>query len=388
MAAGIGGDQKWLYPLTNRVSGYLGDISYSLYLWHFPAIILLGAVLAPDSWIYYTVVLVGTLALSVLSYHFIEDPVRRSTWLEPRRRRRNSPIDISPKLQIIGVTTLAVVLAGLIVYSDARERASIEENIARAAAADRSASPTVSPTGAALEESEAARIAAGITDALGASSFPEFAPPLDALGTQNWVTQVTESGCADISPTNYEQCASGEPTAPKVVAVFGDSYAIAWLPAVRAALEPEGYRIFAFTRGQCPSAAIEVTRDNGAPFPECAEHQQWATSALQDLKPDLVILANSTTTLSRLADGATGSAAVREYADGLAATVMALRSAAQRIVTLAAPPQGKALQECVTRVSTPSDCVTSITEDWRSVAAAEKSVAASSGTIFVESSPW
>ena len=36
IAAGTGGQQRFLFPLTNPVSGYLGNVSYSLYLWRSP----------------------------------------------------------------------------------------------------------------------------------------------------------------------------------------------------------------------------------------------------------------------------------------------------------------------------------------------------------------
>ena len=43
IAAGIGGLPAFTLGLNNPVSGYVGKISYSLYLWHFPVIILLAA---------------------------------------------------------------------------------------------------------------------------------------------------------------------------------------------------------------------------------------------------------------------------------------------------------------------------------------------------------
>ncbi|SHJ84834.1 Acyltransferase family protein [Tessaracoccus bendigoensis DSM 12906] len=68
---------------------YLGKISYGLYIWHWPWSVLLGlahhdgfrALRAP-------VALVGTLICAVLSYHFVEEPIRRgriSKWLTGRR---------------------------------------------------------------------------------------------------------------------------------------------------------------------------------------------------------------------------------------------------------------------------------------------------------------
>ncbi len=58
-----------------------------MYLWHFPVVVL-GLAFAPEAGTGYAVsVLALTLVLSVLSYHLVEDPVRRSQWLEPRRHR-------------------------------------------------------------------------------------------------------------------------------------------------------------------------------------------------------------------------------------------------------------------------------------------------------------
>jgi peptidoglycan/LPS O-acetylase OafA/YrhL len=84
LAAGAGGEQRHLWPLTNRVSTYVGDISYSLYLWHFPVIVLLATVLPTDGPAYYAVAAALILGLSVLGYHGVEDPLRRMSWRRPR----------------------------------------------------------------------------------------------------------------------------------------------------------------------------------------------------------------------------------------------------------------------------------------------------------------
>ena len=59
-----------LRPLT-----YLGDISYTLYLWHWPIWVFGIAIFGRNNW----VVLFGlflTLLVSVMQYHFVEDPFR------------------------------------------------------------------------------------------------------------------------------------------------------------------------------------------------------------------------------------------------------------------------------------------------------------------------
>ena len=68
---------------------YVGNISYSVYLWHLPILLLLQAFFAPGSSLYYLSVLSLTAVISVLSYHLLERPMRYAPWLmtPPERRR-------------------------------------------------------------------------------------------------------------------------------------------------------------------------------------------------------------------------------------------------------------------------------------------------------------
>lgn len=70
-----------MLPLTNPVARWLGDRSYSLYLWHFPVLIL-AQTLFPSRMLVSLGVLFVTILLSELTYRFIEDPIRRSSWLD------------------------------------------------------------------------------------------------------------------------------------------------------------------------------------------------------------------------------------------------------------------------------------------------------------------
>jgi peptidoglycan/LPS O-acetylase OafA/YrhL len=91
IAAGAGLSSRWLLPLTNPVSQYLGKISYSLYLWHFPVVVLIVAVFAQYSIGYWLVGLVLIFGLSAASFHLIEDPARRGTWFRQRPGRLPIP---------------------------------------------------------------------------------------------------------------------------------------------------------------------------------------------------------------------------------------------------------------------------------------------------------
>ena len=75
-AGANGGPSRWLAarPLT-----YIGDISYSLYLWHFIWIMLpLQLEFPPDGWFVKPLLIAGSFACAMASYHFMENPIRHS----------------------------------------------------------------------------------------------------------------------------------------------------------------------------------------------------------------------------------------------------------------------------------------------------------------------
>ncbi|HVB50413.1 MAG TPA: acyltransferase [Acidimicrobiales bacterium] len=71
-----GAPASWL---SWRPVRYVGDISYSLYLWHFPWLMLPLQLVRPISSPWARVIEVsGATACAVVSYHFLENPIRRS----------------------------------------------------------------------------------------------------------------------------------------------------------------------------------------------------------------------------------------------------------------------------------------------------------------------
>jgi peptidoglycan/LPS O-acetylase OafA/YrhL len=85
IAAGVGGEPRYQNFLRNPVSTYVGDISYSLYLVHWPVIIIVGALM--DAGVYFSITVLGlAFGLAVLSYHFVENPFRKASWTTLREQ--------------------------------------------------------------------------------------------------------------------------------------------------------------------------------------------------------------------------------------------------------------------------------------------------------------
>ena len=77
--ASSGGGVNWL---SYRPCRYVGDISYSLYLWHFVWLMLPLQMVHPPNSAFKVVELAGAVACAVASYHLVENPIRRSRQLD------------------------------------------------------------------------------------------------------------------------------------------------------------------------------------------------------------------------------------------------------------------------------------------------------------------
>jgi peptidoglycan/LPS O-acetylase OafA/YrhL len=110
LGAGAGLTGRSLLPLTNPVSQYLGKLSYSLYLWHFPVVVLIVAVVPQYSVAYWLAGLALIFGLSAASFHLLEDPARRGTWFV--RRAGRLPIPAVGWLRYVAACAVTAVLAG------------------------------------------------------------------------------------------------------------------------------------------------------------------------------------------------------------------------------------------------------------------------------------
>jgi len=140
-------------PIAGALSfvplGWLGIISYGLYLWHWPIYVLLDANrlrLGLDGWTLLAAKLILSLSVAIASYYLLERPIRRhgiSAWRRPA---------------LLPVAGIAVVLALVWVTFGATDRPAVATttqaaDIPPAGVTVRSALPTVAPDPTAADSS-------------------------------------------------------------------------------------------------------------------------------------------------------------------------------------------------------------------------------------------
>lgn len=378
--AGTGGEQRFMWPLTNPVSGYIGDLSYSLYLWHFPFIIFAISLFGDGTTLYYAVALSGMVTFTVLSYHFFEDPIRRGAWTAEGRRQRRRARRRSLRRSSTRPLTIATacVAAGTLVLSWAAlqprpvpvSEAQVIDSIGAAA--------TPEPT----PETPIGILQAEIQAALSASSWPETTPAVASAREAAAPELAGDQQC--MHPSNLTDpsiCMFGE--GDKTAVLLGDSVSVAWMPGIREALEPEGYKVRAIGYGSCPFVMAEVhLPDRPAETERCNNFHQNVIGLLEKIDPEIVILSNNQGGYNALVEGPDA------WFDGRRAALEAVGGEGRQVFILEPPPVGKVPEECATPVSTPDNCESEIGRDWKEMVAGDAEAAAAAGATLIDTESW
>ncbi|MEW6428936.1 MAG: acyltransferase family protein [Thermodesulfobacteriota bacterium] len=80
--------------LESRLAAYLGAISFSLYLWHWPVLALGRWTTGVETPVQFIVVLLVTVMFAVLSYHWVESPIRRRRYPQKIQKSRVVPLGL------------------------------------------------------------------------------------------------------------------------------------------------------------------------------------------------------------------------------------------------------------------------------------------------------
>lgn len=378
--AGSGGEQRFLYVLTNPASRYLGDISFSLYLWHFPVIVFLGQILPPAGNFYYAMAIFLTVGLSIYSYRFVEDPVRKSRWLSSGPKGRSDTAESTgarsgrgkPFVRsVAGLLAFAVVAVGAIAFKVSAEQDSAVVAPPSKARAGFPAAPVAGPAGASLQ--------AELEAAVPATTWPTFEPSLEELMQKDpHPDRVLQCGEPGSHPA--DECTFGPRDATKHAVLVGDSISQRWAFPLTKLYAENGWNIRIFGRPGCPFNDYPMVK-SAEEQASCTERKQQAIDFVQQSKPDLVIIGN-TMVPERLST--TGKAATASDWQAGMASILAKVSDAQERLILSPPPFDKDVRECYTPVKGPADCLGTVSSLWYEIARADQAAAEKTKSHYLD----
>lgn len=242
--------------LGNRFLQYIGTISYSLYLWHWPVIIF-AEELFPN--LNHTTSLIVLFTVSVcladITYRFVEQPFRFKSPDIPTK---------SVLIYSLSTSMIITVVIGGYGYQLKSQPLHIDK-------ASQAQAPTTHP------------------------DFTSFVPNnlTPALRqAKNSFPGIYDDGCHDdFFTTNARGCSYGETQSNRTYVLFGDSHAAQWFPALEKYTEEHNIHLITFTKSACPSLDLRILL-RGSEYLNCAEWYKKVIAKINAINPDLIIISN------------------------------------------------------------------------------------------------
>jgi peptidoglycan/LPS O-acetylase OafA/YrhL len=306
--------------LGTRPFRWIGDLSYSLYLWHWPMIVLATAHWGGLSVARGTAVVVASVIPAWITFRLVENPLRYSR-----------AVSRSPRLALSlgGSFTMVGICAGLALL------------VTSATAVGPTAGPDRHAPGAAV-------LVASPGDGL-ANAVPdqfEFITPDPLQATQDLPDTTADECFQQMVSAELVWCTYGNPRGVTRVALVGDSKMDQWLPAFQLLAAQNDWRLDVAFKGACPfTSAIALKGDDPTkPYTDCT---QWNTTLLRRLiaeRPDYVVTSQG----SSLAADSSGRASVDAMVAGMRSSWSTLDSVGTKVILIANNPSpGLNVMECV-----------------------------------------
>ena len=220
---------------NNRLMQWLGAISYPLYLWHWPALVLPSSALGRPLRIRERIFcIILTIVLAHLTSKFVEQPLRHRKF---------------PAKKIYGffaTTTVVSLLAGAVIASTASSVINVKGTNYSFDLKQVVAKPAVYGDGCHVNYGE------------------------------------TESG----------DCTYGEIGSPVKIILYGDSHAAQWFPTLEKLAREKGFELTSLTKSACSSVDSPRSDQGAYKNSECEKWRENSIKRIQKMKPDAVIVSS------------------------------------------------------------------------------------------------
>nr|WP_284983720.1 acyltransferase family protein [Arthrobacter sp. efr-133-TYG-118] len=258
--------------LSTRPVRYLGDISYSLYLWHWPIVVFGVHFLGRRPGLMESGVLaLVSLAFAVISYRWIEQRFRHgTTWKPEGGRRYRGSVQYGPAIGLGAVLVMVTCLAAAAPWGVVEAR-------------------TASLTAETSSVDYPGALAFGVPRP---APVPADRPviPDPALATRD-VPLTFKDGCGTFNPstTPDENCFYGDLSASRTIVIVGDSHASQYVDPMAAIGSRNGWKIKAMVRNGCPFTSAPPASQTTV-FTNCSEQNKISLRKILEMAPSQVVI--------------------------------------------------------------------------------------------------
>ena len=220
---------------NNRVSQWLGSISYPLYLWHWPALVLPSSALGRPLRIRERILcILLTIILAHLTSKYIEQPIR------------HKKIAGKKVYFFFAATTITSLVVGLIISSTASSMINVKGTDYKFNLTKVMQKPAVYGDGCHVNYGE------------------------------------TKSG----------YCTYGDKNSPTTIVLYGDSHAAQWFPTLEKLAKERGFKLVSLTKSACPS--VDVPREDQGAFKNvhCQKWRENSIARIKSIHPAAVIMSS------------------------------------------------------------------------------------------------
>jgi peptidoglycan/LPS O-acetylase OafA/YrhL len=220
---------------NSRLFQWLGEISYPLYLWHWPLLVLPSTYLVrPLTVIERLIAIAATILFADLTHRYIEEPFRSKKMISTAVYKKAAY-----------VTGVSVFMGALIMFtnSDSINVSGVKGSVSLAQMKSR---------------------------------------PL-----------VYDDGChANYAQTESGKCEYGKLDSDKVMVLYGDSHAAQWFPALHEIANRSGYKLISLTKSACPSVDVERRDQGGFKSSRCKQWRENTVKRIGQIQPDVLIMSS------------------------------------------------------------------------------------------------
>ena len=217
---------------NHRIVQWLGEISYPLYLWHWPLLVIPAVYFGRSLHIYERFLcVVATVVLADLTHRFIEEPLRHAQL---------------PARTVVRTGVLATVVSitmGLAINLSSTDKITLK-------------------------------------DGTQFSLNQIMAKPI-----------VYDDGChVNNGETTSPDCTYGVRGADKKIVLFGDSHAAQWFPTLEKLANEQNFELISLTKSACPGPAVKKVDTGEYKNADCFAWRDYAFKRIASIKPDAVIV--------------------------------------------------------------------------------------------------